>query len=162
VSTLIGVLYSRVKIFSNILPNIAARLLLFILLSSERNIKMKTIKASLLLPLLTILFSLAISGCYTQLAFVYDKQYSTVVSSSTMNYQPEIVTVYVPVPIYDPPSPPVYYPVSTAGSTSTVIEPQSQSQTRDSGYQRSGQSENTQTTSSVSDRRTSGSTRSGR
>ncbi|MCX6121999.1 MAG: hypothetical protein NTX44_10320 [Ignavibacteriales bacterium] len=125
---------------------------------------MKTIKASLLLPLLTMLFSIALSGCYTQLAFVEDENYSAVEPSQTIIYQPEIVTVYVPTPVptYDPPPPTVYYPMPTAGSTSTMTAPQSQSQTRDSGYQRSGQSENTQTTSTVSDRRTSGTTRSGR
>jgi hypothetical protein len=125
---------------------------------------MKTIKASLLLPLLTLIVSLGVSGCYTQLAFVDDEQSSTFEPSTTIIYQPEVITVYVPVtvPVYDPPPPPVYCPTPTAGSTSTMSEPQSQSQTRDSGYQRSGQSENTQTTSIASDRRTSGTTRSGR
>jgi hypothetical protein len=154
-------LYTSAKIFWKFHLNIAAQLLLYLMLSSERNTKMKTIKASLLLPLLTLIVSLGVSGCYTQLAFVDDEQSSTFEPLTTIIYQPEVVTVYVPKPYYPQPVP-VYDPIPTAGSTSTVSEPQSQSQTRDSGYQRSGQSENTQTTSTASDRRTSGTTRSGR
>ena len=122
---------------------------------------MKTIKVSPLLPLLTILFSLALSGCYTQLAFVSNENDSAVEPSPTYIYQPEIVTVYVPLPYYPPP-PPVIDPLPPAGHSPTVTEPPSQPQHRDSGYQRSGESESRQTTSSESDRRTGGSTRSGR
>ena len=123
---------------------------------------MKTIKASLLLLLLTFLFSLTLNGCYTQLAFVNNEPDSAVEPSPTILYQPEIATVYVPVPIYDTPSSPAVYTLPTAGSSSTVTEPQSQSPTRDSGYRRSSQSGDTQTISSVSSTRTSGSTRGGR
>jgi hypothetical protein len=121
---------------------------------------MKTIKASLLLPLLTFLFSLALSGCYTQLAFVDDEQYSAV-EPSPIIVNPPIIMPIVPEPIIDPP-PPVYHPLPPAGSSPTVTEPQSQSRTRDFGYQRPGQIENTQTASLGSDTRTSGLTRGGR
>jgi hypothetical protein len=121
---------------------------------------MKTIKVSILMSLLTILFSLALSGCYTQLAFVNNVPDSAIEPSPTIIYQPEIATVYVPIPVYDTPSSPAFYTLPTAGSSSTVTE--SQSQTRDSGYQRYSQSGNTQTISSVSNTRTSGSTRGGR
>jgi hypothetical protein len=122
---------------------------------------MKTIKASLGLPLLTIFFSFTVSGCYTQLAFVNDEQYSVVEPSPTIIYQPEIVPVYIPVP--EPvPSPPVYEPLPSAGSSSSVTNSQSQPQRRESGYQRSGESENRPTASSISETRPSGPARGGR
>jgi hypothetical protein len=123
---------------------------------------MKTIKSSLLLPLSILLFSFAFSGCYTQLAFVNDEQDSAVEYFPTIIHQTEIVTVYVPVHIYDPPSPSPYYPISSAGSISTVTESKSQSPTRDSGYQRSGESENRPAARPTSETRPSGPTRGGR
>jgi hypothetical protein len=150
-----------VKVFRNFHINIAAQLLLSLFQSSERNSKMKTINASLPLPLLTLIFSFALSGCYTQLAFVDDENDSAYKPAQTIMYQPEVITVYVPVP-YDPLPFPVYTPTPTAGSTSTITQPQSPPQIRDFGHQRSGQSDNTQTTSADSDKRTSGTTRGGR
>jgi len=123
---------------------------------------MKTIKSLLLVSLIILSFSLALSGCYTQLAFVNNEQDSAVEPSQTIINQPEIVTVYVPVPEYNPQSSPVFNSLPAAGSSATVNESQSQSRTRDSGYQRSDQSGNAQTTSSPSDTRTSGLTRGGR
>jgi hypothetical protein len=118
---------------------------------------MKTIKASLLMSLLTMSISLILSGCYTQLAFVNDEQASTTELSPIIIYQPEIVPVYVPV--YDPPPAPVYSPLPSAGSSSDRSVQQPPSRPRDTGYQRSGE---TQTTNSGSDIRTSGSKHSGR
>ena len=91
-----------------------------------------------------------------------NEQDSAVEPSQTIINQPEIVTVYVPVPEYNPQSSPVFNSLPAAGSSATVNESQSQSRTRDSGYQRSDQSGNAQTTSSPSDTRTSGLTRGGR
>ena len=123
---------------------------------------MKTIKSLLIVSLITLSFSLALSGCYTQLAFVNNEQDLAVEPSQTNIYQPEIVTVYVPVPEYNPQSSPVFNSLPTAGSSAAVNESQSQSRTRESGYQRSDQSENAQTTSSLTTTRTSGLTRGGR
>ena len=123
---------------------------------------MKTIKSLLLVSLIILSFSLALSGCYTQLAFVNNEQDSAVEPSQTIINQPEIVTVYVPVPEYNPQSSPVFNSLPTAGSSAAVNESQSQSRTRESGYQRSDQSENAQTTSSLTTTRTSGLTRGGR
>jgi hypothetical protein len=125
---------------------------------------MKTIKASLLSLLLTIFISLGLSGCYTQLALVDNEQDSAFEPLTTIINQPNIVTVYVPVSVlvYDPPSCDVFHSMPNAGSTSTVSESQPQPQTRNSGYQRADQSENTQTTNPISDRRASGSMRGGR
>jgi len=123
---------------------------------------MKMIKAFLLMSLLTISFPLAFSGCYTQLAIVDNEQNSAVESSPSIIYQPEIATVYIPVPVYETQSSPAFYTLPAAGSSSTVTESHSQSQTRDSGYQRSSQAGNAQTANSVSNTRTSGSTRGGR
>jgi hypothetical protein len=120
---------------------------------------MKTIKAFLLLPLLTFLMSLTLSGCYTQLAFVDDNQYSAVEPPPIIIYQP--LPVYLPVP-YDPPPPPVFNPLPPAGSSPTMTVPSSSSQIRDKGYHRTDQSGSTQSTTSTSDNRTSGSTRGGR
>jgi len=123
---------------------------------------MKTIKSLLIVSLITLSFSLALSGCYTQLAFVNNEQDSAVEPSQTIIYQPERVTMYVPVPEYNPQSSPVFNSLPTAGSSAAVNESQSQSRTRESGYQRSDQSENAQTTSSLTTTRTSGLTRGGR
>lgn len=131
---------------------------------------MKTIKASLLLPLLTFLFSLALSGCYTQLAFVDDEQYSAVEPSPIIIIHPIIIPVEPIRPIIDPirpiglwpinpPSPSVVDPLPKAGSSPIVNVPHSTSPNRESGYQRASRTENTQTTISVSETRTSGSTR---
>ncbi len=113
---------------------------------------MKTSKSSLLLPILAIIFSFTLSGCYTQLAFVDDEDNSTIEPSPIIIYQPEILPVYVPV--YDPLTP-IYNPLPSAVSSQPIK--QSQSQIRDTGYQRPSQSNNTQTTSSGSNIRTSGS-----
>jgi hypothetical protein len=123
---------------------------------------MKTIKALLLMSLITMSFSFGLNGCYTQLAFVNNDQDSAVEPSQTIIYQHEIVSVYVPMPAYNPQSSPVMNSLPTAGSSSTTTQSQSQPQTRESGYQRSDQSGITQTTSSISNTRTSGSTRGGR
>ena len=123
---------------------------------------MKTIKSLLLVSLIILSFSLALSGCYTQLAFVNNEQDSAVEPSQTIINQPEIVTVYVPVPEYNPQSSPVFNSSPAAGSSSTVNASQSQSRNRESGYQRSDQSGDTQTASSLSNTRTSGLTRGGR
>jgi hypothetical protein len=120
---------------------------------------MKSIKVSLILPLLTILISLMLNGCYTQLAFVDNENDSTIEPSPTYIYQPEIVPVYIPAPIYDPS--PIVTPIPPAGSYPTVTEPSSPPR-RDSGYQRSGESRNAQAAIQVSEARTSGSTRGGR
>ena len=115
---------------------------------------MKTIKASLLLPLLTILILSAFSGCYTQFAIEDDDQYSTAESTPIIIYEPVIIPVYVPEPIYNPPSTPIYNPLPSAGSSQIVTEQQSPQETRDSGYRRSGESENRQTTNLGSQERT--------
>jgi hypothetical protein len=135
--------------------------LALLVLSSERDIKMKPNKASLLLPLLTILFSIALSGCYTQLAFVDNDPDSAIEALPTDIYQPKIIPVYVTTPYVTPP-PAVIYQMPAAGFTSSVTEPQSQSRTRESGYQRSSQSAPPQTANPVSEIRTSGQTRGGR
>lgn len=119
---------------------------------------MKPNKASLLLPLLAILFLLTLNGCYTQLAYVARESGSTDESSTVIIYEPA-TTVYVPVTTYEPPPPPVFYSLPSAGSTSTISEPLSQPQTRNSGYQRSESSHDSQPDNN---RRTSGSTRGGR
>jgi hypothetical protein len=123
---------------------------------------MKTIKASLLIPLLTMLFSIVLSGCYTQLAFVNNEPDSVIEPSPTIIYQSEIAAVYVHAPVYDIPSPAVFNQLPAVGSSSSATESQSQFRTRDSGYQRPSQSENSQTTNSGYNTRTSGSTRGGR
>jgi hypothetical protein len=122
---------------------------------------MKTIKAFLLRPLLTIIFTFMLSSCYTQFAIVDDEDSAAVDSSPTIIYQPEIIPVYLPGPVYDPP-PPVYDPSPSTGSSSTVTQSPPQSRTRESGYQQTSQSDNAQTTSSGSNTRTSGAARSGR
>ena len=121
---------------------------------------MKPIEASLRYPLLTFLFSVSLNGCYTQLAFVDDEQYSSVEPSPIIIYAP-IIMPMEPGPIIDP-QPPVYHPLPPAGSSQTVTAPHSPSPTRDSGYRRTNLSENTQTTNPISDRRVSGPTRGGR
>ena len=121
---------------------------------------MKPIKAFLLSPLLTIIFSFALNGCYTQFAFVDDEQYSAAEPSLIIIYPPIIMPV-VPRPICDPPSP-VFNPLPPTGYSPIVTEPQSPPRTRDSGYRRSGQSENPQTPSLVTEIRTSGPKRGGR
>lgn len=123
---------------------------------------MKTIKASLLLPLLTFLFSLALSGCYTQLAFLSEKEDSTGESTQVILNQHEDVSVYAPVPYYYQPSPPAVNLLPTASSSSNGNVTQSQTQPRETGFQRSDQSGTTQSTNSTSNNRTSGSTRGGR
>ena len=107
---------------------------------------MKTIKASLLLPLLTILILSAFSGCYTRFAIEEDDQYSTAESTPIIIYEPVIIPVYVPEPIYNPPSTPIYNPLPSAGSSQIGTVQQSPQGIRDSGYRRSGESENRQTT----------------
>ena len=118
---------------------------------------MKTIKASFLTSLLSIFISFSLVGCYTQLAFVNDEQDSTIEPSPIIIYQTEILPVYVPV--YDPQPSPVYSPLPSAGSSSAGSVQQTPSRPRDTGYQRSGE---TQTTSSGSDSRSGGSKRGGR
>jgi hypothetical protein len=68
----------------------------------------------------------------------------------------------MPIPVYDPLSSPVFNPLPQAGASSTVAQSQSQSRTKDSGYQRSGQSANPQKPNSSSNTCTIGSTRGGR
>lgn len=123
---------------------------------------MKQIKASLLLPLLTILFSLTLDGCYTQLAFVNDDQDSAHELSQIVIYQTEIVPIYLPVHEYNPQPSPMFNSLPTAGSSSTGTNSQTSSQIRDSGYQRPDQASSAQSVNSASNNRTSGSTRSGR
>jgi hypothetical protein len=125
---------------------------------------MKPIKASLLLPLLTILFSLALSGCYTQLAFVDDEQYS---ANEPSPYAPTIIIIPPTIPVCPPlwnpqPSPSVINPLPPSGYSPIVTALPSQQQPRDFGNQRFNQSENTQTASPVSESRPSGSKRGGR
>jgi len=126
---------------------------------------MKTIKASLLLPLLTIAFSLSFSGCYTQLAIVDNEDYSSIEPTQIIILQPIIIVPAPPVwpnprPPIDPPFHPVYDPWPLAGSSSGVPDPPSQR--RESGLQRSDRSDEQPTGSSNSDRRPSDSKRGGR
>ena len=136
---------------------------------------MKTINVFLLLPLLTIIFSFVLNGCYTQLAFVDDEQYAAVEQSPIIIIQPIIIPINPRPPIIDPilpiepgpinpPSPPVINPLPPAGIAITVTRPQLPTpiQIRKSGYKRSDLSENTQTTNPISDRRVSGPIRGGR
>jgi len=121
---------------------------------------MKTIKISLLLPLLTISISLAFCGCYTQFAIEDDDQYSTAESTPIIIYEPLIMPVYVPEPIYNPPSTSIYNSLPSAGSSQIVTVQQSPQEIRDSGYRRSGESENRQTPNPGSEIRANHPTRS--
>jgi hypothetical protein len=121
---------------------------------------MKTIKAFLPLPLLTFLISLTLSGCYTQLALFSEKEDSTVESLQAIPNQPVDVSVYAPVPYYYQPIAPAVNLLPTASSASN--ENVTQTQPRETGYQRSDQSGTTESTNSTSNNRTSGSTRGGR
>jgi len=136
---------------------------------------MKTIDVFLILPLLTIIFSFVLNGCYTQLAFVDDEQYAAVEQSPIIIIQPIIIPINPRPPIIDPilpiepspidpPSPPVINPLPPTGIAITVTRPQSSTpiQIRKLGYKRSDLSENTQTTNPISDRRVSGPSRGGR
>ena len=121
---------------------------------------MKTIKASLLFSMLTMFTSLVLSGCYTQLAFVDDEQDSAFEPSPIIINQPIIVIEPVH-PIWDP----IPYPVNPgppAGGVSAPTTPQPATPSRDFGYQRPSQSDNSQTTTSSSNSRPIGSTRGGR
>jgi len=126
---------------------------------------MKTIKALLRLLLLTIIISFALSGCYTQLALVSDDSDETAASSQNVPYQPEIVTVIVPIIIHDPAFPPLNNPTPPAGTistsnskTSSPAQNQSLPPIRDSGYHRPDASGASQTTTSASQGRTGSST----
>jgi hypothetical protein len=121
---------------------------------------MKTIKSSLFLLIMTLVSSIALSGCYTQLAYVADDPDSTVQSTSpAFDIDPIVVIVN---PIIITPPPPVFDPPPIAGSSSVTTETPSHSTVRESGYQRSSSSQNDQTVSSNSGTRTSGVRRSGR
>jgi hypothetical protein len=122
---------------------------------------MKTIKASLLLSLMTLFSSLILSGCYTQLAIVDDEQYSVFESSPIIINLPIIVTEPV-IPIWGDPALPPVNPAPPAGGVSAPTTHQPSTPPRESGYQRPSQSENAQTTNSSSNSRPSGSTRGGR
>jgi hypothetical protein len=126
---------------------------------------MKTMRASLLLPLLTIAFSFSFSGCYTQLAIVDNEDYSSIEPTQIIITQPIITVPAPPVwpifrPTIDPPYHPVYDPGPPAGSSSGVTE--APSQRRESGYQHLDRSDEQPTGSSNSDRRPSDSKRGGR
>jgi hypothetical protein len=136
-----------------------ARLLPILVLSSERINKMKTIKSLLFLSMFAILIISSFSGCYTQLAYVADEPDPAV-------YHPPIAvdqtttTVIVNYIPYDNWEPPINNSLPVASSTSATTVNQSNSQTRDSGYQRS--TCGAQTPSTNSSTRTSGSTRGNR
>jgi len=120
-----------------------------------------------------MLFSLALNGCYTQLAFVDNEQYA-----SAEPVPPVIIIIPIehptpppiigrpvwpinPIPI-DPPSRPIIHPLPIAGSSSVVTAPPPPPK-RGSGYQRPAQSENTPiTTVSNPERRPTGPNRGGR
>lgn len=130
---------------------------------------MKPNRASLLLPLLTFLFSIALSGCYTQLAFVDDEQYTSVelippvIIIMPIEHPTPIGPVWPinPIPI-DPPSSPIIYQLPQAGYSPVMTKAPEPPPKRVSGYQRPGQSENTPiTTVSNSDRRPTGLKRGG-
>ena len=86
---------------------------------------MNTIKAFFLASLISVLFSVALSGCYTELACVNDEQESAVEPSQIVLYQPEIVSVFVPMPVFIQQPSPVYNVLPVAGSTSTAAPAQS-------------------------------------
>jgi hypothetical protein len=121
---------------------------------------MKTIKASLLLSMVTLFTSLVFNGCYTQLAFVDDEQDSAFESSPIIINQPIIVIEPVQ-PIWDPIPHPVI-PAPPAGGVPAPTTHQPSTPPRDFGYQRPSQSDNSQATNSSSNSRPVGSTRGGR
>lgn len=116
---------------------------------------MKTIKSSLLLPLLPVFLLLTFSGCYTQLALVDKENYTPIET-------PPPIIIYIPIPL---PTPVPYYPPPTPEPlplvcpSPVVTEPSPQPIKRDFGPQRS---ENSQAPRSDSGTRTNGPTRGGR
>ncbi len=116
---------------------------------------MKTIKASLLLQLLTVFLLFTFSGCYTQLALVDKENYTPIET-------PPPIIIYIPLPLPTPVPffpPPAPEPLPPASPSPVVTEPSPQPANRDFGSQRS---ENSQTPCSDSETRTSGSKRGGR
>lgn len=108
---------------------------------------MKSTKSVIFLSMLTFLTSLFLSGCYTQLALVEDEPDSIVDPQPTVINQTSMV-VYVNEPVYY--SQPAFVPSSLpiVVSSSPVPQTQSQTGTRESGYQRTVSSD--QTRSSIS------------
>jgi len=122
---------------------------------------MKTNKASLLLLLLTILYSLSLGGCYTQLAFVNDQQYLAAEPFS----DPPLIILVQPIIIHIPypqPLPIIINPLPPVSHSPELPQTPPQQHPRDFGYQRPSQPDNNQTTIQVSDSRPSGSNRGGR
>jgi hypothetical protein len=131
-------------------------------MNARKGTTMKTIKAFALASIITVLFSAALSGCYTQLACVNDEQESAVEPPQIILYQPEIVSVFVPMPVFIQQPSPGYNVLPTAGATSTAAPAQSEFQPRTTGYQRPDPPATPQPANPVSDSRTSGSTRNSR
>ena len=123
---------------------------------------MTQMKNLLRVSLVIVLFSFTFCGCYTQLALFSEKEDSVVESSHVILNQYEDVSVYAPVPYYYQPSAPAVNLLPTASSSSNGNVTQSQTQPRETGFQRSDQSGTTQSNTSTSINRTSGSTRGGR
>jgi hypothetical protein len=122
---------------------------------------MKTNKASLLLPLLTIVYSLSLGGCYTQLAFVNDQQNAAAEPFPDPPFIIIIQPILQPI-IYPQPAPPIMNPLPPVWHSPEITQTPPQQQPRDFGYQRPSQSDNNQTTIQASDPRPSGSIRGGR
>ena len=123
---------------------------------------MNQMKNFLLVSLLIVIFSFTFTGCYTQLAYLSEQEYSAVEPSPIILIQHEDVSIYTSVPYYpQQPAPPVIL-LPTAGSISTGTSSQTSSQARDTGYQRPDQSSSPQSANTATNSRPIGSTRGGR
>lgn len=115
---------------------------------------MKPLESSLLALAMGIFGSLLISGCYTQLAITSDEPAEADHPEPTSIYQPPPTAVvlegriFLPVEIQNSP-----LPVAATASSGSAARPQSTSEHRETGNQR---------TASSSTTRTGGLTRSGR
>jgi len=133
---------------------------------------MKTNKASLLLPLLTIALLFVLSGCYTQMAIVDEDQYSAYEPTPIIIvHPPPIIIIEPPYPVPQPSPGPIWNPpiddhrdrsLPPAGSIQNDNAQNVQKPTRDSGIQRGERDETPPTPSRSDERRTSGPTRGGR